>query len=291
MGMKIFKEIKSNIYDPEYYKEIPNKPFGKSLKYLFKLSLLAGLASLIIIGFMSKDMPKMIRSEVVNMVNQYPEDLVVTFEDGFASTNKEEPFMIPIQESNKELVQSKDGTDYTNLLVIDTKNDFSLQKLKEYDTFALLTKENIIFSEGSGGEIRIFPVSDMDDLEITKAWLLENTSKVLKAMPIIIAVLAPIVYIMFVVSHFSFTLLVNLFFALFIWVMSKVKNAGLTYKKSYQFGIHASTIYVILSVLGMFIYPLNDFVIRTLAVILIIWINFFIKKETANPENVTLENQ
>lgn len=291
MGMKIFKEIKSNIYDVEYYKEIPNKPFSKSLKYLFKLSLLAGLASLIIIGFMSKDMPKMIRSEVVNMVNQYPEDLVVTFEDGFASTNKEEPFMIPIQESNKELVQSKDGTDYSNLLVIDTKNEFSLQKLKEYDTFALLTKENIIFSEGSGGEVRIFPLSDMDDLEITKAWLLENTSKVLKAMPVIIAIIAPIVYIMLTVSHFSFTLLVNLFFALFIWVMSKVKNAGLNYKKSYQFGIHASTIYVILSVLGMFIYPLNDFVIRTLAVILIIWINFFIKKETANPENVTLENQ
>lgn len=289
--MKIFKEIKSNIYDVEYYKEIPNKPFGKSLKYLFKLSLLAGLASLIIIGFMSKGMPKMIRSEVVNMVNQYPEDLIVTFEDGFASTNKEEPFMIPIQESNKELIKSKDGTDYTNLLVIDTKNDFSLQKLKEYDTFALLTKENIIFSEGSGGEVRIFPISDIDDLEVTKAWLLENTSKVLKAMPIIIAVITPIVYIMLVMSHFVFTLLVNLFFALFIWVMSKVKNAGLDYKKSYQLGIHASTIYVILSVLGMFLYPFNDFVVRTLAVILVIWVNFFTKKETANPENITLENK
>jgi hypothetical protein len=289
--MKIFKEIKSNIYDREYYKEIPNKPFRKSLKYLFKLCLLAGLGSLIVIGVMSKEMPNIIRTEVASVVNQYPEDLVVTFKDGLASTNKEEPVMIPIDESNKKIFEEKEGEEYSNLVVIDTKNEFSLEKLKEYKTFALLTKENIIFSQGESGEIRIFPISDIDNLEVTKAWLLENTSKVLKKMPIIIAIITPIVYIMFVISHFVFTLLVNLFFALFIWVMSKVKNAGLDYKKSYQLGIHSSTIYVILSVLGMFLYPFNDSTIRIFAVILIIWINFFMKKETANPENVTLENK
>jgi uncharacterized membrane protein len=57
--------------------------------------------------------------------------------------------------------------------------------------------------------------------------------------------------------------------------MSKIRGAGLNYKKSYQIGLHAATVYVILSALGMFIYPLNDFVIRTLAVILVAWINFF----------------
>lgn len=278
--MKILKEIKSNIYDKEYYKGIPNETFGKSIKYLMKLSLVAGLFALIIFAIVSRNLPSIIRTEVTNVVNKYPEELVVTITKGEVSTNQEEPYMVPMESDTKEFMSttSADG-DYSNLLVIDTKNEFSLGKLKDYTTFAMLTKEEIVFRDMDTGEIRIFPLKEVDSLEISKPWLLENTSKVLKSMPVILVIIIPFVYLAFSLFFFMGTMIANIFFAFFIWIISKIKKLDLTYKKSYQFGLHASTIYVAINILAMFIPLINDFVIKSLAVILIFWINFVHKDE------------
>ncbi len=278
--MKIFKEIKSNIYDREYYKAIPSETFGKSLKYIIKLSFIAGLVSLIIFAIVSRDLPSIIKKEVTNLVNQYPEELVVTVTNGEASTNQEEPYMIPMASGTKEFIDTPSpDDDYTNVLVIDTKNEFSLGKLKEYATFAMLTKEEIVVRNMDTGEIRIFPLGDIESLEINKSWLLENTSKVLKAMPVILIVIVPFIYLAFSLFFFVGTMIANLFFALLIWLISRIKKLGLTYKTSYQLGLHASTVYVGLNILAMFIPIVNDFVIKTLAVILVIWINFIQKDQ------------
>ncbi len=278
--MKIFKEIKSNIYDREYYKAIPSETFGKSLKYIIKLSFIAGLVSLIIFAIVSRDLPSIIKKEVTNLVNQYPEELVVTVTNGEASTNQEEPYMIPMASGTKEFIDTPSpDDDYTNVLVIDTKNEFSLGKLKEYATFAMLTKEEIVVRNMDTGEIRIFPLGDIESLEINKSWLLENTSKVLKAMPVILIVIVPFIYLAFSLFFFVGTMIANLFFALLIWLISRIKKLGLTYKTSYQLGLHASTAYVGLNILAMFIPIVNDFVIKTLAVILVIWINFIQKDQ------------
>lgn len=278
--MKIFKEIKSNIYDREYYKAIPSETFGKSLKYIIKLSFIAGLVSLIIFAIVSRDLPSIIKKEVTNLVNQYPEELVVTVTNGEASTNQEEPYIIPMASGTKEFIDTPSSDDdYTNVLVIDTKNEFSLGKLKEYATFAMLTKEEIVVRNMDTGEIRIFPLGDIESLEINKSWLLENTSKVLKAMPVILIVIVPFIYLAFSLFFFVGTMIANLFFALLIWLISRIKKLGLTYKTSYQLGLHASTVYVGLNILAMFIPIVNDFVIKTLAVILVIWINFIQKDQ------------
>ncbi|MBP7007048.1 MAG: DUF1189 family protein, partial [Candidatus Pacebacteria bacterium] len=158
-------------------------------------------------------------------------------------------------------------------------NEFSLGKLKEYATFAMLTKEEIVVRNMDTGEIRIFPLGDIESLEINKSWLLENTSKVLKAMPVILIVIVPFIYLAFSLFFFVGTMIANLFFALLIWLISRIKKLGLTYKTSYQLGLHASTVYVGLNILAMFIPIVNDFVIKTLAVILVIWINFIQKDQ------------
>lgn len=294
--MKILKEIQSNIYNKAYYKDIPNETFGKSVKYLMKLSLVAALISLAIFAVVSRNLPSIIRTEVTNLVNQYPEDLIINVTNGEVSTNQEEPYKIPMASDTKEFMSttSADG-EYTNVLVIDTKNEFSLGKLKEYATFSMLTKGEIVVRDMDTGEIRIFPLTDVESLEISKPWLLENTSKVLKAMPIILIVIIPFVYIAFWMFFFIGTMIANLFFALLIWIISNIKKLGLTYKKSYQIGLHAATMYVAINILSMFIPPINDFVIKTLAVILIVWINFIHKDEevsapTTPPQPETLAN-
>ena len=278
--MKIFKEIKQNIYDRSYYKDVPNETFGRSLKYIIKLSLVAGLVSLIIFAIVSRNLPSLVRTEVTKLVNQYPEELVVNITDGEVSTNQEEPYKIPIANDTKEFMSttSADG-EYANVIVIDTKNEFSLTNLKEYATFAMLTKGELVVRDMDTGEIRIFPLNEVKELEITKPWLLENTSKVLKALPVIIIVLIPFIYLAFSLFFFVGTMIANLFFALLIWLISRIKKLGLTYKKSYQLGLHASTVYVAINIISMFVPIINDFVIKTLAVILIIWINF-IQKDT-----------
>jgi hypothetical protein len=168
--MNIFKEIKSNIYDKEYYKGIPNETFSKSIKYLFRLSLIGGLLSLVIFMVMSREMPNMIKTEVVKLVNEYPEELVITVENGQASINKEEPYMLPMSEDTKKLMEeSENKSTYSNALVIDTKNPFNIENFKKYNTFGLLTKEEIVFMNGDTGEIRIFPLKDIKENKQTLA--------------------------------------------------------------------------------------------------------------------------
>ena len=181
----------------------------------------------------------------------YPNDLVITIKDHKASINKPEPYVVslPVDWANKTastMPSENTKGDYDNVLVVDTKNEFSLDKYNSYKTFAWLTKDSVVITDNKG--IRVMPLSNVTDLVLDKTkvndFVTLGTSFFAKLVYLLPLALLLVVYLALIGK-----LVYLLFGALIIWIISKVKGWGLNYGKSYQIGLHAITLPIIINAL------------------------------------------
>jgi len=276
--MNIFTQIKNSVYNKEYYQStVLNQPLGVSIKYLMKLSLLLALVGSIIFSISLPHLFSSAKSTVTSLATDYPEDLIVTFKDGNASINKPEPYFVKIPDSLREIDDSKQlnvENRIENLIVINTTEAFSINKFKEYNTASLLTKTELISMQSNNGEIKITPISKLGNVEITKSWILDKESIFMKALPWIVSLIIPVIFVGISIGIFVGTLMMLLFSALIVWIILKIKKVNISYKKSYQVALHASTIILIISIFGKYLGPFNNFSVNLLIFVVIIIINF-----------------
>ncbi len=140
----------------EYYQDILQAPFSFSLRFFIAYFWLFALVATVFLtwryylplnDFMTTFLP-------VEIVKVYPQDLVITIQDGAASTNVTEPYYVPLstldpikQElENKVLGASTEPVD--NLLVIDTMA--KVEDFPQYHTAALLTKHHLTIRNEDG---------------------------------------------------------------------------------------------------------------------------------------------
>lgn len=273
--MNIFKQIKNSIYNPIYYKNIVlNETLKDSLKYLAKVSLVAALAGVILFSFTLPVFYKTIKTLVDTEVANYPEDLVINIKGGVVSTNKPEPFTIKLSQPSKDLNKSNTGVP-ENVLVIDTTKSFNVDSFSSYSTLALLTNNSIIISKDNIGNLQVISLSKTKETQITKTYLNTLESNLFKYLPLIFVTIIVFVFVALFIGYFAVTLLLLIVYAFLIWLIMKLKGLNFTYKDSYKVGIHASTILIVLSILGMFAPVLGSFVIKTVAILLVVYINLF----------------
>ncbi len=261
--MNIFQQIKSSVYGPEYYKEVVgNMRMRSSIKYLAKLSLLIALLSIVVsIVFLPK-MSKLAKEQINSIVALYPADLEVTITKGKASINQPEPYFIK-------------GVDGKNLIVINTKEAFTVDKFQAYGTFALLSAtEFVAIKDMDTGQLQVMPLPKQDGF-VTKALVLKGQGWLVDALPWIFAVIIVCIGMVFFIGNFVGSLIILFIYALAVWIMSQIFKWNLSYKKSYQVGLHAMTLASILSlvtfmgVLGF----MDNFFVKLLLVILVVYIN------------------
>ncbi|MEK7585912.1 MAG: DUF1189 family protein [Patescibacteria group bacterium] len=272
--MNIITEIKNSVYNPAYYQDVvSNKSFGSSVKYLAKLALISSLAISIFFAFQIPKVSKIAKEAISTSVVSYPEDLVVTMKNGNASINKPEPYIVKIPQSWQN-IGDNDSSNLDNLIVINTKDDFNLETFRGYSTMVLLTKTEFISLKDSSGEIRIIPVSKFGNIEITKSWLIEKQAWIFKIMPKVAVLIIIFMYIAISIGIFLGTLFMLLFYALAIWLMSNLRKLNFSYKKSYQVGLHAVTLVVIVGIISTILSIPDNFFIRLLVLLCVVFLNF-----------------
>ncbi len=272
--MNIFKEIKENIYSPEYYKTVLSTASLKpSLVYLAKLSLLVSLVGGIAFALAIPNFSKTFHTEVSSIIAGYPDDLTVSIQKGSVSINKPEPYVLPITESMAQNTDTKNNVQYDNLVVIDTVNPFSIDQFREYSTVMLVTKNEIVAYKDASGQIQIIPLSKFGDAEITKSWLQEKSNSLDRLLPFIFGFLVLAAFGIGFCSSFLGTLLVVLFYGLLLFLIAKVKKWNLSYKKSYQISIHIVTVVVIFGVIGLFFKQIDYFVIKLTLFLVVLYLN------------------
>ena len=258
--MNIFTKIKNSIYNPEYYKEVLQKPFSYSLKYFVLFSLLFALVFAIVFTIKFVPVGKMLSDKAPELANYFPQELTVTIKDGKASTNVQEPYYIKMPENFKSSSNYQTNTYYNgldNIIVINTKDKFDLDTFNSYKTLMLLTSNSMVYLN-KDKQIAINSLSGAENLTLNR----EKIVAFINMVKPFFVYIYPFVFVggylvgLIVVSN---KLIYLLFGALLIWVVAKIKGLKIGYKKSYQFGMHLVTFAVIVTSLLSLISPKLSF--------------------------------
>lgn len=272
--MKIFKQIKDSIYGPEYYRKVVGEMrLRSSVKYLAKFSILIAILVVVVGACFLPWASTKVKSVVESAVSSYPADLEITFKDGKASVNQPEPYMIavPTEWQDDEMT---DDSSLKNIIVINTKEAFSIPKFREYSTMIWLTETEIIGLKDNN-ELQIIDTKDLKDVVVNKDMVLAKQAWLLDHLPTIFTFIFIVGFFVIFLANFMGTLSALLLYALFIWGMSAILKLGLGYKKSYQVGIHAITLVSILGLLSVFGLAglLGSFWVKVVLILLVVYIN------------------
>lgn len=257
-----FTSFKRSLTDISYYRDVVGAKFTFSLKYLyFLMFLLALIKGISIVPGMIAVIAKMpeIKTTVVKVTDKlYPDELVVTIEDGKLSTNVEEPYYIKFpQEIDTNIDgESFDSSEFAGLVVIDTAGDVG--DYESYDSLILVTENAIVYPDDDTSDVggyRVLPLRNIQsDMVIDRVFYDELVGKIMPYFDYAPAVFTGIILLSVLVLPFllasfytSGRLLYLLIPSLLLLLFAKLTKRELRYADVYQVSMHTLTAPVILA--------------------------------------------
>lgn len=280
-----FKSIPSSIYSPSFYAGIAGRSFWKGFWYLAGFTFLLIIAwSIFVVLLPYLANKEKIESSVKEFLNFYPDELVITIQDGKASTNVEEPYFIPMSEVipsgdwesnfNGEEVNFED----MNLAVIDTKTPFSTEQFLEYKTVIWLTEDTVYVPGESEGSFESFPLSALEqDIVVDKALADQGLQILLdKVMQIVPLLIVPMFIFVFI-GLMIFRMIYLLVYALAQLIIFSIMKLPYDYAAAYKVGFYSTTlssvVTLILAIQSWFPYLNGFFLMPTILSLLVATIN------------------
>ncbi|MFA6338839.1 MAG: DUF1189 family protein [Candidatus Paceibacterota bacterium] len=284
--MSLFKDVKNSIYNPEFYSELIDRPLSYSLKYFFSLICLISIAvSAYFTIIASPQLMTFAKESRNSIVSKFPSELEVTIKKGEVSTNvkEKEPYLVSMPQMPR-LQQSSMPTNnqaFQNIVVIDTVNQFSLEKFYEYHTAFLVTKNDIIYSDKD--KITITSLAKSPDLVINKTStesFFKKLDPLVKFIPLLLAIFV------FSISFFigSAYLFYFLYFALLVWLVVRINKIHTGYMGAYKITLHAATLSILVDILmKLFFSKYNLSYVFDVVILIVVIANLYgVKKLTLN---------
>ncbi len=239
--MKLLQLIRASIYSPAFYRGLERKPFWFSIKYFYSLTLVIGIV--FSVTFSLRAIPAIhtfVQGVSGGLVSLFPENLEITIRSGTASINQPEPYFIPFPDALRETMKSTDGAQLKNLLVVNTRDAFSIDQFRSYETAILITRESVVWSDREG-RISIDTLAAFPDTLIDRPFLIRVSNQI----ELLGRWLAPVIvfgsFVAFIIGY-SFHLLYFVPIALIAWVITRMRKHPVSYRTSYQMAIHAFTL-------------------------------------------------
>jgi len=262
--MKIFKQIKSSVYGPAFYRSMHEKSLGSAFKYFFSLIAIVALVCAGISLFYIPKITAFGQDAAQKIIAHYPSELEVKVAKGQASSNVPEPYFIPLPSENAKSVENSPK----NLLVIDTKDSFNLSDFNSYSTAVLLSKDVLAYKDKQG-KITIQSLDKFPDVTV-------NQAKVVEWAGVANAFLAKLVYflplavffgvfVMYVVGKLVYLLFVSLL----VMLLLKTKNLPASYSQAYKMSLHAITVPIVLGLL-MALVGIHQFLFLPTIILLVV---------------------
>ena len=234
--MNFLNNIKNNFYNPRFYAGLKEQRLALSFRYFFSIVALLSIVLAFVFGVGLA--PTFSAENLRKFVDFYPPELAIQIKGGAISTNMAEPYGI------KESADYQTQNVYTNFVVIDTKNDFSENLFKSYDTRVLLGKNYIVIAKNRR-QFQFDDLSGMPDFSVNQAKLF-SWADLIGNYHLLIS-LALFVFLFLAFFGFFSVKLIGLFIlALIIFLLEKIKRVSLSYRNCYQIALHALTIPLIL---------------------------------------------
>lgn len=235
-----FLHVRQSIYGPSFYEDLLQIPLARSFRYFIGLTVLLALI-VTMIGVRYIPSIKAFMAELrPSIIQSFPEELVVKITEGKVSTNVAEPYFVAMPEPLLSFFPKSNSGDLPSLIVIDTKNSFSLEQFRKYHALSWLTKDAIAIQEENGG-FRVIPLDTRANEHIDKKTIVLVTDKIAPYFNF-----APPLFLLAIFGGTIFVTGLNLVYlllgALFIYFLARVRKINISYKKAYQWGLHAMTL-------------------------------------------------
>ncbi len=252
-----FHSLKGTFTSPRYYDDILKAKFGFSLKYFFLFFFFYSLIGATYVYFFHLAPYQEGISKIPDQVSQiYPEGLVVSIKEGKLSTNSPQPVIIPFslvgdlvtEITGEVLPETEAYQSLSNLLVIDPQA--TIDKFGDYKTIILATENSISYLNDQGN-METVSLKDVDAMEINQEVFDKFIGSTRPLFENAVLILTGLIFLVFLLFAPGGVLISLLFFSVLLVILSKVLNRPLSYKKSYQMGLHLATIATTLN--GIFI--------------------------------------
>ncbi len=232
--------IQNSFYNPVFYREHRESGVGKPLRALTVISALWALA-LSVMAFVA--IQAFLQNDVLDRIADiYPEELVITIENGEASANVAQPYYIPMP----PVIASSSTPEY--LAIIDTRPEVTVNELLGETAAIYLTQKTLVFINKyeAGTDPSQPQVSHqyVNVASIPNQTIDSDTAEELVgiARPIVNAIgwAAPfVIFIILLAVAVLGYLFVALFGALIVWLLARIKGIQFTYGTSYVTALFA----------------------------------------------------
>jgi len=273
--MELLGNIRSSIYGPAYYASLTEKPFSYSIKYFLSLAVvLTVVLSAVMLFSIVPNVHSFLSTTSAKILDYYPSDLQVTISHGKVSTNVTEPYSLrlPAELMAKRTASSASSSVPENLLVIDTKDPFTVDEFKNDHTLLLLTGDSFAYiRDQSKQDIDIQPLGQNFSMVLNKGTAASFVQKMRSYFWIIYAatiVLVPVGIFIGTMVRLAYLFL----FALLVWVFMRMRKITSGYKKAYQLGLHLVTTPLIIGVFCSIFIPTENipFLFTAIALVMMV---------------------
>ena len=248
--LKTFSQtFRNSAFKPLYYKDVLKAPFSFSIKYfLFLFFAISLLTSITLSIFLIQKVHPYLNQVKTQGPQFYPTGLELSIKDGSVSINQPEPYFIPIK---KEWLPEKIQKEIKiapidNILVVDTQVEPS--EIRKYQTFILLTKNDIAFIAESN-EIRIQSLGEVKDFTLNQEVFKQGWQSITPYLKYIIPTMIAFLLIFIPLGTISGKFIYLLFISVLTWILSRLFRPRLgaatktiNYPKSLQINLHAITL-------------------------------------------------
>lgn len=282
--MKILlSTIRQSMSNRAFYAGLLGKTKGQAGAYLMRLGLFLGVVSAILSLLVAvPSASKALRSMESAGMEFYPKGLVVTIENGTASTNsKDEPILVPFKDEWKNEWKKAEKTDslkgmpiLDNMLAIDTRTNASLESFKNLKSAILLSKDSIVAYK-ENGQVVVQSLVGFPKVTVTEALF----QKILSFIPYIVF-LIPFAFFIIPIFYTAISLLYLFLIALIFFLVSKLVKLNYSFSDAYVVCAYAATLpIVITTLLIVFSVPLRIPFFFTFATLIIA--SIFARKKDA----------
>lgn len=254
MYVSIFQDIKTAATGEHFVTTFSERSLGTALWYHYRLALIVAAIFTLAAGMFV--IPAALQFSVSDFVaDYYPDDLVITIDNGIVSSNVTEPYALPTNGSDAYTIANNtpvgsNKKSLTHALVIDTTVNEPLAAMEQYDTFALLTRNQVLVRDDE--EIRVFKLTDVT-FTVSEEKVLSLAQMLRPALYVLIFITALLFPFMMAAGLLISSLFIALFFAFVVLLIGRTHDLPLNYKKAYVLTLYLLTLPLLFTLLGNFI--------------------------------------
>jgi len=293
---RFFREIVESVRDTGFYDRLAgegrfSRALGRFALFVFLVSVVAGIPPMIRYGRVLAD-PDSVGSIRETVLVAYPDELELRIRDGVATTNVEEPYLVPFPEAWRRADMTGN---MEALALIDTRGPLSLDAFREYDVPIVIGQTEVGFMEEDGSvQTQSFETfSDSGEMVV-------NEQVIVGALDAVIPILKPIAWglllclpLLFFSSLFVGYLVYLLFGALLVLVVANIRGASYGYAQSYRAALYLVRIPMIYGILtSVWFFPAYRVPFLVSILLVVIAAGFIRKPKSGNgdsePGNGTL---